>query len=230
MEYRNEELNILEYELALLHDKRTNSQYYFSLLKSKHSLLFSFCNGDDYNSGIIKKDLFFIGFSFYYAVNGLFFDDDTMHEIYKSKGIFDLEYQLPKILYSSIISIILNNILKLLALSNDSIIDFKKNKIKENIALRKRDLQKNIKTKTVFYFIFSLLLILFSWYYISMFGTIYKNTQLHLLKDTLISFGFSMIYPFVIYLFPGIFRIPALSDNKKNRPCLYSFSKVLQYL
>ena len=62
-----------------------------------------------------------------------------------------------------------------------------------------------------------------------MFGAIYRNTQLHLLKDTLISFGLSLIYPFFIYLLPGLFRIPALSDEKKSSKCLYKFSKVLQF-
>ena len=61
-----------------------------------------------------------------------------------------------------------------------------------------------------------------------MFGAIYRNTQLHLLKDTLISFGLSLIYPFGFYLLPGFFRISALSDHKKKRKYLYNFSKILQ--
>ena len=61
-----------------------------------------------------------------------------------------------------------------------------------------------------------------------MFGVIYKNTQIHLLKDILMSFGLSLCFPFVIYLLPGIFRIPALSNKKNKRKCLYNFSKVLQ--
>ena len=61
-----------------------------------------------------------------------------------------------------------------------------------------------------------------------MFGAIYRNTQLHLLKDTLISFGLSLLYPFAIYLLPGFFRIPALANKNKKRSCLYNFSKILQ--
>ena len=61
-----------------------------------------------------------------------------------------------------------------------------------------------------------------------MFGVIYKNTQMHLLNDTLISFGLSLVYPFAIYLFPGIFRMIALSKANKKRECLYTFSKLLQ--
>ena len=61
-----------------------------------------------------------------------------------------------------------------------------------------------------------------------MFCVIYRNTQIHLLKDIMYSFGLSLFIPFIIYLFPGIFRIPALSNKKNKRECLYNFSKLLQ--
>ena len=81
------------------------------------------------------------------------------------------------------------------------------------------------------YFIIStILLLLLFWYYLSMFCAIYKNTQLHLIKDTLISFGLSLVYPFGISLFPGLFRIPSLSNKKGKRKYLYSISKILQLL
>ena len=51
---------------------------------------------------------------------------------------------------------------------------------------------------------------------------------MHLLKDTLMSIGLSLILPFGIYLLPGILRIPSLSDKNKKRECLYNFSKILQ--
>ena len=103
MKYTDEEINNLTYDLALLYDKRSYCEYYISLLKTNHILIFSFCFKNDYNSKIIKIDLFVVSFAMYYTTNALFFDDDTMHKIYINKGSFDLEYQLPKILYSSII-------------------------------------------------------------------------------------------------------------------------------
>ena len=56
-----------------------------------------------------------------------------MHKIYESKGDFDLETQLPIAIYSTLISYILNFPLDLLALSNDSIINFKQSNIKFKI-------------------------------------------------------------------------------------------------
>ena len=125
---------------------------------------------------------------------------------------------------------VLNMIVKLLALSDDGIIEFKQNKEIQNVDERGSKLKSKLKTKFVFYFLISYIFLLFSWYYVSMFGAIYRNTQLHLLKDTLMSFALSLIYPFGIYLLPGIFRITALSSEKKNRKCLYNFSKLLQII
>ena len=116
----------------------------------------------------------------------------------------------------------------LLGLSSDKIIYFKQYQRDKNIKKNGNKLISSIKIKVSIYFIISFIFLLFFWYYISIFCIIYKNTQYHLLKDTLISFGFSMLYPFGLYLLPGFFRIPSLSNPKKKRVCLYNFSKILQ--
>ena len=151
-----------------------------------------------------------------------------MHQIYITKGKFDLEYQIPKTLYSTLISLLLNTVLKLLSLSNNDIILFKQNKERKNGEKRKRDLIDRLKIKFIFYFIISFILLSSFGYYICIFCAIYNNTQIHLLKDTMISFFLSLLYPFIINLLPGLFRIPALSKAKKKRICMYKFSKILQ--
>ena len=151
-----------------------------------------------------------------------------MHKIYVSKGSFDLEYLLPIIIYSSLISMVLNTLLKLLALSNDSILTFKQNKSKKGLKQKGKDLRHILNIRFILYFIISFVFLLAFWYYISMFGAIYRNTQYHLLSDTFISFGLSLLYPFLIYLVPGLFRIPALSNPEKKRIFIYNLSKILQ--
>ena len=230
MNYSNDELNELTFNSALEYDKRTYCQYYNALLKSKHIIIFTFFNTEDYNPRIIKIDLFFIGFAVFYAINALFFNDDTMHKIYVNKGTFDLETQIPITIYSSLISIIFDTLLTFLALSNDNLINFKQNIKKSDVKQRGDKLRIFLKIKIIIYFVVSFIMLLFFWYYISMFGVIYINTQYHLLKDTLLSYGLSLIYPFLIYLLPGIFRIPSLSNRNKKRECLYNFSKILQFI
>ena len=228
MEYIDEEINDISYNLAIQSDKRTFCQYYISLVKTKHNLMFALLNNTDYNSIMIKIDLFFIGFSIDYIINALFYTDDTMHKIYKSKGMFDLKTQLPIIVYSTLIIYILNTPLNFLALSNDAILSFKQDKTKNNIMKRAKSLGKILTIKFVFYFIIGFLLLLFFWYYISMFCVIYKNTQTHLIKDTLMSFCLSFFLPFGTYLIFGALRIYSLSNINNKRECLYKFNNYLQ--
>ena len=65
---------------------------------------------------------------------------------------------------------------------------------------------------------------LFFWYFISCFCAVYKNTQIILINDTLLSFGLSMLYPFGLNTLPGIFRIPALKAVNKNKKYLFRIS------
>ena len=82
IKFTDYELNTLPYNEALRYDKRNYFEYYISLLKTRHILLFSFCPSNDYNSRIIKIYLFFYSFAMYCTVNALFFSDSTMHKIY----------------------------------------------------------------------------------------------------------------------------------------------------
>ena len=151
-----------------------------------------------------------------------------MHKIYQSKGEFDFEAQIPIIVYSYVISSVINIPINFFSLTNDSIINFKQNKSNINIMERAKNLEQKLKTKFILYLVISFLFLSFFWYYLSIFCVIYKNTQIHLLKDTLMIFGLSLVFPFIINLIPGIFRRVALSNRKSKRKCLYNFSKFLQ--
>ena len=148
-----------------------------------------------------------------------------MHQIHIDSGDFNLIYQLPVIIYSTIISTILNLIIQTFGLSQDNIIKIK-NSDKENIYnIAKKELKK-IFYKSILLFIITYILLFFFWFYLGCFCAVYKNTQIHLLIEVLSSLATSLITPFFINLLPGIFRIPAL-DKTKKRKYMYKFSKFL---
>ena len=115
--YNDYEFNELSYREALKADKRTYPQYYFSVLRMRYLLAFTFFSSYDYNSKSIKICLFLFIFSLYFTINSLFFNDSTLHKILIDKGSFNLIYQIPQILYSSIISGVINSIITFLSLS-----------------------------------------------------------------------------------------------------------------
>ena len=227
LDYKDFELNALDYVEALKIDKRKYFQYYFGLLKINHLFMFSFVSINDYNSRIIKIFLFFFFFTINLTVNALFFNDDTMHKIYIDEGNYNFVYELPKIIYTSFISIIINFLIKFFALSQDKIVELKKEKGKRSLDDKYKKLILTLKIKFIIFFILIFILLTFFWYYLSCFCGIYVNTQIHLIKDTFISFITSLVYPFGICLIQGIFRIFSLRNKK---PCLYKFSKILQMI
>ena len=229
----DKEINDLNYEIAVNIDKRTYFEYYWSLLKKKQLILFTFWPTNDYNIYTIKVSLFLLSFGLYFTINGFFFTDDTMHKLYVNQGTYSILLQLPQILFSTIISAVINVLLKMLSLTEKNIISLKQNKEKENknekekVIDKTRSTQKCLRIKFLIYFALSILFMLFFWYFISCFCGVYKNTQIVLIKDTLLSFALSMVYPFGLNLLPGIFRIPALRAEKKDQGCKY---KISQYI
>ena len=217
----------MNYKDALKFDKRKFKNYYISLLKIKHPILFSFYPIKDYNSKIIKIDLFFLSFSLYYFTNYLFFDEKVIHNIYKDKGFYNFIYLIPFILYSFIISNTLIIFIKYFSLSERDICKIK------NISIIKSDniiykIKKRITIKYICFYCLCLLFLFLFLYILSSFGAVYQNTQVYLIKNTLISFSFSLIYPFIINLIPGFLRIYSLKKSK--RECIFKINYIIQLI
>ena len=220
----DQELNTLDYEIACDIDHRTYFQYYFSLLKKKHLILFTFWPMDDYNLAPMKILLFIVSFSLYFTINAFFFTDETMNKIYEDDAAFNFIYQLPQIFYSSVISAVINMILKMLSLSEKKVLEIKKEKNADKAKEKADKIKKQINITLIIFIILSSLLMLFFWYFISCFCAVYENTQSVLISDTLISFILSMLYPFALNLLPGLFRIPALRAPNKDQKYKYTIS------
>ena len=223
--YTNEEINILNYENSLLIDNRNFLNIYYSFLEYSQLIIFTFITKTDFNLKQIKISLFIFSFILFLTFNTLFFTDESMSHIYKQGGTFDFIYNLPKTIFSGVCCGVINFLLKFLSLSQKDIdklnkINNEKDKIKEINKYRKIWYCKII----IFYILIFLFIELFQ-IYVGTFCTIYKNTQKHLIKSTLISFILSMIYPFGICLLTAIFR--KISLMKKNK-FLFLISKLFQ--
>ena len=173
------EINTLSYKDAIFYDKRTYIQYYWSILKKGNMILFSFIVNNDYNSMIIKICLFLFYFGLYCTVNALFFNDSTMHKLYIDGGKYDFIYQIPHVIYSTIISSAINTLMKMLSLTEKSIVSVKIQFLKKGKDFEKKidETKKSIKIKFFLFFLVSYILFIFFWIYVACFCAVYKNTQ-----------------------------------------------------
>ena len=228
MHFNDFELNSFTYQEALKYDRREYMDYYKSLLKTKHPIIFGFVPVNDYNTMIVKVCLFFLSFCIYYAINAVFITDSTIHKIYEDGGSYNLLYSLPQIIYSFVIAHIITIILKFAFLSERNIIQIKKEDSLDSAKSLVDKVKRTIIIKYIIFFVAGIIFLIFFWYYLSSFGAVFQNSQVYLIKNTLMSFLIAIIYPFVINLLPGCFRMPSLKNN--NKECLYKTSKIIQII
>ena len=167
--------------------------------------------------------MFFLSFSIYYFVNAIFFDENIIHKIYEDGGIYNFIYLIPFVSYSFLISYIVYIIIKYFSLSERNI----KQITVVNGVDNTYEIKRKIICKYILFYIISIAILSFFWYYLSSFGAVYQNTQIHLVLNTIISFSISLVYPFIINIIPVIIRINSL--RKKNM-CMYKISRFIQYI
>ena len=225
-----QELNSLDYEDAIKIDKRTYKEYYCQILRRRHLIMFTFFPINDYNLICFKFILFLISISLYMIVNAFFFSSNRLHQIYKTNGRYNLILQIPQFIYSTLISTVINLILRQLSLSESNILSIKKEDNLMRCYKKAKKIRFFLRIKFIFFICLTFLLIIFFWYYLSCFCAIYSNTQIILIKDVIGSICITMVYPFGAYLIPGYFRINALRAENHDKEGMYKFSRVLSLL
>ena len=225
------ELNDLDYLTALELDDRNLLRTYWYLLKREHIIIFTFFNRNDYNIFSIKLSKLFLAICTDMEFNVFFFSDESMHNIYVSGGKYDYIGQLAQMIYSTIISQILQIFINYLTMT-----DIHYYQIKESLKEKKTNIKqfkfiiKCIKYKIIIFYCFDLLLFLFFWYLISAFCAVYENTQKIFITDSISSFIMGLIYPFALYLAPAGLRIISLkAKEKKNLKLLYFLSDKIPF-
>ena len=226
-ELDNFELNNLEYNEAINLDKRSFINTYFSVLKREHLIIFTFFIRNDHNIIYIKFCRFIFLVCTDMAFNVFFFADETMHKMFLDYGKYNFMQQVPQIIYSKIVSQLIEVFLCYLSMTDKHYYQIKN--LDYNSRYKVFNIIKCVKIKLSFFFIFTFIMFVFYWYTISCFCAVYVNAQLAFIKDSISSFILGLLYPFILYLFPVLLRIISLRTTKSNLSCLYKISDIIPF-
>ena len=221
------ELNELEYKEAIRYDHRAYWCMYYSLIKREHRIIFTFFIYNDYNIVPVKWSRFIFLLATDMCMNVFFFSDSTMHKIFLNYGKYNFIQQIPQIIYSTIVSQIIEVFLCFLSLTDKHMYELKQ------LEPDKRDKEvisnvfNVVKRKLFFYFFITFIFFLGYWYIVAVFCAVYTNTQIAFIKDSFFSSLLGLLYPFILYLFPAAFRDCALKC--KNNNCLFKFSEIIPF-
>ena len=64
-----------------------------------------------------------------------------------------------------------------------------------------------IKIKITIFYILTFLFLAFYWYAIACFCSVYEDTQITFIKDSVLSFAFGLLLPFILYIFMAVFKL-----------------------
>ena len=224
------EYNGLEYIIALEIDNRRFLRVYWSLLKREHTIIFTFFAWNDFNIFSIKLSKFFFLICTDMVLNVFFFSDESMHNIYESEGSFDFFDQLAQMIYTTIVSQVLQIFLNYLTMTDIHYYNIKS--LKKDVINKSRVLGiiNCIKYKIIAFYVFTFLLFLFYWYTVAAFCAVYHNTQIIFITDSILSFIIGLAYPFILYFIPTGLRFLSLrAKEKKNLKIVYKLSDIIPF-
>ena len=239
-------LDDMEYDDAIKYDKRTFCEFYIDRLKQKQMILDTFYNKDDIRPLPIKILLLLLNIDLYFVINGLFFSEEYIIQLYHLETedqFFDfLPRSIGRFFYATLVGVIIEIII--------DCIFIERNKIKRTFLRDKEDLLQlryeianiinfsvfenkhyhitcysisiknvninSIKKRYIVFTIICFIISLISWYYVSCFNNVYPGVKVEWIKSSIVIILIIQLLSFFLVLLESILRLISFV-NKSER-------------
>ena len=227
-EYLKPNLDDMEYDDAIKLDKREFCEFFSEKLKEKQIIMDTFFNKENLTPMSIKIILLLLNIDLYFVINGLFFNEDYISQLYNSNEKETFFSFIPRsysrFFYATIVSFVVGIIIDCIFIEEKKI---------KRIFLREKDdpLQlkyeiftnvKSIRTRYTIFIFLCIFISIFSWYYISCFNNTYPGVKEEWIKSSIAIIIIMQILSFFMVLLQTILR--SLSFYYKSEK-LYKIKK-----
>ena len=120
----NSDIQELDYEEAIIYDKRSFLKIYLGFLVDSQIILGTFFTDNNLDLFVIKLSFLVCTFQISFFFNALFYTDEYISDAYHNDGILDFFSGLPKSIYSFIAALITTNLLRMLSSSKNELISY----------------------------------------------------------------------------------------------------------
>ena len=222
-EFNNEELDEMDFEEAIIYDKRSFLKLYFASLIDSQIILSTFFTSNNLYLFLIKLSFFISNFQMNFFLNALFYTDEYISDAYHNNGVLDFVSGLPKSIYSFVSTLIITNLLKMLSNNKSELMQLIKESLNDERYLKLINIKlKKLRNKLIIYYILIFLLGLIFFYYVSSFCAVYRYSQKYWLHGCLESFAMDGISPFIISIFISLLKYIAIKKKNKYFFILYN--------
>ena len=203
-EFDEKDINELYFENAIIYDKRNFCQIFWYNLKSRQTIINTFCVREPLKLFSMKLLILSFSFSCYFAINGFAFNDEYIGQKLiddgGEKGLLDyISDYFTRIIYTSVVGSLIDFMKELIfstAEKLETIIERNKN----NKVLLKGEIYKTFKYNKIVIvcFIFLQLCVsIFFVLYVLCFCYVYPNNYLDWFGSSIIIIGFFQSFPFL---------------------------------
>ena len=206
-EYLRTEVDDMDYDDAIKKDKRRFCQYFYDQLKVNQMILNTFFTKDPLKPRPLKILLFILNICLYLFINGLFFTEDYISQMFtvsNDEGIIPfIKRFLDRFVYITLAGVIISYIIECFFVNEKKIKKILKRE-KENILILKYEISLNVKNiirRYNSFIIVSLFISVFILYYVFCFNNIYPSMKDEWIKSSIIIFftmqGLSILQSFI---------------------------------
>ena len=172
----------MDYDEALRKDKRKFCRAYSEKLQDNHIIINTFCSNEPIRPKSIKIIFFILQLDLYFFINGLFYNEEYISKIYhlEKDTIYTMLSRLfDNLIYATFASIIVSYIIEFFFIEEKKIKSILKIENKNILLLKYALIQilKSIKTRYIFFIIFSYIISLLSLFHIFCFNIVYYHTM-----------------------------------------------------
>ena len=219
------DLQDMDYEEAIIYDKRSYFRMYWAFLVDSQIILGTFCTDNYLNLFVIKLSFFICTFQISFFLNALFYTDEYISDAYHNDGVLDFFSGLPKSIYSFIATLITTNLLRMLSNSRSELMKVvrERKNFKNYVAIINIKLSK-LRKKLIIYFIVVFMLNSFFLYYVTSFCAVYRNSQKYWFYGCLESFAMDSLVALIICIFISFFRYISIKNRIK---CFYALANII---
>ena len=196
----------MKFEIAILIDNRNFCDKFVCELKEKCIIILLLFRKDVIFKQI-ELSLFILSFTLDYFFNAFFYSDVYIEQEFEEENLIRIFIDYPKEIFASLAAQFVVKLIQLL-IEEHAISLFLK-----RVALEKKNYLKAInfllrkyEKRFFIYVIIGYFCLLVTWYFTSAFCTVYQNTQLNLLYDTLESLALNIFLPFPLSFICIVFR------------------------
>ena len=228
-DYLTVPLDDLDFEDAIRKDHRSFFQFFCDSLIEKQMLLNVFCESEPLHPFSLKIMLLVLNIVLYFVVNGIFYSEDYISEIYHSENEEFFTFfsrSINRFFYTTAVSIFISFLIDCFFYDEKKIKGIFKRE-KENIPNLKYEINifiKNVKKMYLSFIVVIFFLYFIFWCYLLCFNYVYPNTQNDWIKSSVVVIIIMQILQLLMSLAETLLRFISFSCKSEK---IFRVSKLL---